>query len=326
MPFVWRHVTRRLKAANSVSSSVVGSSPASSTIMLPDAAITRKQSSQVPVPTPWGTGSASRRLSRTIHIPSRPARSAQNSRSTSRSRSPMPPLSSHTSFSEYSVNFALNHRSSRILVDDPIDPIMIALYEIISVAMDVTDMTVPQLTAQPKICESIVQRVQNIGKAWDDHPDWQGRNCGRMVGSWEAILELWWWWGGTRRTSTVEQPLPSPSMHVDSDLEGFMLNDNDEHRVRIGTPPTITRKWRDKHPKDVARSVLPTSVMTPSRVTPSKPSLLRYRLKLPLTHLLSILLQRPSRLVGREFFVRRRLLYEASRSFTEVKKMRIRLF
>jgi len=132
--------------SSSVSSSVVGSSPASSTIMLPDTAITRKQFNQVPIPTPWGTGSASRRLSRTIHIPTRPTRSAQSSRSTSRSRSPMPPLSSHTSFSEYSVNSALNHLSSRILVDDPVDPIMTALYEIISVATDVTDMTVARLS------------------------------------------------------------------------------------------------------------------------------------------------------------------------------------
>jgi serine/threonine-protein kinase RIM15 len=50
----------------------------------------------------------------------------------------------------------------------------------------------------------------------------------------------------------AEAPLPSSSMcHVDSDVEGFRLNDDDEYRVRIGTPPTITRKPRDEHPKDV---------------------------------------------------------------------------
>jgi len=273
--------------SSSVSSSVIGSSPASSTIMLPDAAITRKQSNQVPVPASWGTGSASRRLSRTIHIPSRPTRSAQSSRSTSRSRSPMPPLSSHASFSEYSVGSALNHRSSRILVDDPVDPIMTALYEIISVATDVTDMTVAQLTAQPKICESIVQRVQNIGKAWDDHPDWHGRNwyvqvllavasLSRVVEWWEAEKQFWNFDDNDEEqdeplmfvTKPAEEPLPSHQ--VDSDLESFRLNDDDEHRIRIGTPPTITRKSRDEHPKEIARSGLPTSATTSSRVTPSK--------------------------------------------------------
>ena len=69
-----------------------------------------------------------------------------------------------------------HRRSSRILVDDPIDPIMTTLYELIAVATDVQDMTLSQLTAQPKTCEQLVQRVQNIGKAWDEHPDWHGRN------------------------------------------------------------------------------------------------------------------------------------------------------
>ena len=274
--------------SSSVSSSVVGSSPASSTIILPDASITRKQSNQVPIPTSWGTGSASRRLSRTIHISSRPTRSAQSSRSTSRSHSPMPPLSSHPSFSEYSANPVLSHRSSRILVDDPVDPIMTALYEIISVATDVSDMTVAQLTAQSKICESIVQRVQNIGKAWDDHPDWHGRNwyvqvllavasLSRVVEWWEAEKQFWNFDDNEEQdepltfvTKPAEAPLPSSSMqHVDSDVEGFRLDD-DEHRVRVGTPPTITRKSRDEHPKDVARTGLPTSTTTPSRATPSK--------------------------------------------------------
>ena len=198
----------------------------------------------------------------------------------------MPPLSSHPSFSEYSVNSALSHRSSRILVDDPI---MTALYEIISVATDVTDMTVAQLTAQPKICETIVQRVQNIGKAWDDHPDWHGRNwyvqvllavasLSRVVEWWEAEKQFWNFDDNEEEqdepltfvTKPAEAPLPSPSLyHVDSDVEGFRLNDDDEHRSRIGTPPTITRKSRDEHRKDVAQAGLPASA-TPSRVTPSK--------------------------------------------------------
>ena len=198
-------------------------------------------------------------------------------------------MSSHTSFSEYSGNSAINHRSSRILVDDPVDPIMTALYEIISVATDVTDMTVAQLTAQTKNCESIVQRVQNIGKAWDDHPDWHGRNwyvqvllavasLSRVVEWWEAEKQFWNFDDNEEEqdepltfvTKPAEVPLPSsPMYHVDSDVEGFRLNDDDEQRARIGTPPTITRKSRDEHPKDVARAGLPTSA-TPSRVTPSK--------------------------------------------------------
>lgn len=98
---------------------------------------------------------------------------------------------------------SMNHRrSSRILVDDPIDPIMTTLYELIAVATDVQEMSISQLTAQPKTCEQLVQRVQNIGKAWDEHPDWHGRNwyvqvllaiasLSRVVEWWEAEKQFW---------------------------------------------------------------------------------------------------------------------------------------
>jgi len=76
------------------------------------------------------------------------------------------------------------------------------LYELISVATDVIEMSVAQLTSQPKSVAAIVQRVQTIGKAWDDHPDWQGRNwyvqvllavasLSRVVEWWEAEKQFW---------------------------------------------------------------------------------------------------------------------------------------
>ncbi|KAH8999215.1 hypothetical protein EDB92DRAFT_941458 [Lactarius akahatsu] len=154
--------------------------------------------------TSWSSGGiASRRLSRSIHIPIRPTRSGHSSRSTSRSRSPLPP-NNHSSFAESLSNpaSANNRRSSRILIDNPVDPIMTNLYELIAVATDVIDMTVAQLTSQPKSVETIVQRVQMIGKAWDDHPDWHGRNwyvqvllavasLSRVVEWWEAEKQFW---------------------------------------------------------------------------------------------------------------------------------------
>jgi serine/threonine-protein kinase RIM15 len=76
------------------------------------------------------------------------------------------------------------------------------LHELISVATDIIDMTVAHLTSQPKIVEAIVQRVQTIGKVWDDHPDWHGRNyyvevllavasLSRVVEWWEAEKQFW---------------------------------------------------------------------------------------------------------------------------------------
>jgi len=273
--------------SSSVSSSAVASSPASSIIMLPDAPITRKQSNQPPA-TSWGnTGAPSRRLSRTIHIPSRPTQSGQSSRSTSRSRSPLPPVSSHASFSEYA---GINHRSSRILVDDPVDPIMTALYEIIGVSTDVIDTTLAQLTAQPKIMETIVQRVQNIGKTWDEHPDWHGRNwyvqvllavasLSRVVEWWEAEKQFWNFDENEEEqdepllfvTKPVEDsgPLQDSSLHhAESDLEGFRLNEDDDNKVRVPTPPTVVRKPREEYPRDLGKPRLAPPELT-ERPTPA---------------------------------------------------------
>lgn len=278
----------------SSSSSAIALSPAPSTIVLPDAPITRKQTN-TPASTSWGTGGAvSRRLSRTIHIPTHPPRSGQSSRSTSRSRSPLPPLSSHPSFSDFvsAGSSTTNRRSSRILVDDPVDPIMTALYDIIGVATDITEMSVAQLTAQPKICESLVQRVQNIGKAWDDHPDWHGRNwyvqvllavasLSRVVEWWEAEKQFWNFDDNddeqdepltfVMKPADEEVAIPSPSKQLDAELEGFRLNDDDESKPQLPRSAAQARKSRDEQPKDLS-AVATTSAREKFTVQPSGPS------------------------------------------------------
>ncbi|KAG1904446.1 uncharacterized protein F5891DRAFT_1184660 [Suillus fuscotomentosus] len=128
----------------------------------------------------------------------------QSLRSASRSRSPLPPAAIHSNFSEaIPLPSFINRRSSHILLDDSIDPIMTALYDLIGVATDVTDMkSAASLTAQPQVCESLVQRVQTIGKTWDEHPDRHGQNwymqvllavasLSRVVKWWEAEEQFW---------------------------------------------------------------------------------------------------------------------------------------
>ncbi|KAI0071087.1 hypothetical protein K474DRAFT_1712758 [Panus rudis PR-1116 ss-1] len=227
----------------------------------------------------WGGQSlASRRLSRTIHIPVRAPRSGASSRSTSRSRSPLPRSSYAESTATSSNN--LNRRSSRILVDDPVDPIMTTLYEIIGVATDVIDMSINQLTANPKICESLVQRVQNIGKAWDEHPDWHGRNwyvqvllaiasLSRVVEWWEAEKQFW---NFDDNDDEQEEPLlfvmkpadeemgPPLSARHDTSFttepeEGrgpLKVPPEDENRLRMSRTTSQNRRSRDEAPKDLS--------------------------------------------------------------------------
>ncbi|THV08389.1 hypothetical protein K435DRAFT_847256 [Dendrothele bispora CBS 962.96] len=284
--------------SSSMSSSAVSSSPASSTVMLPEVPLTRKPANSSPGPTSWNNQStSSRRLSRSIHIPSRPSHSGQSSRSTSRSRSPLPPLQSHASFSDYgsAPSSSNNRRASRILIDDPVDPIMTTLYELIGVATDIIDMSINQLTAHPKTCEALVQRVQIIGKAWDEHPDWHGRNwyvqillavasLSRVVEWWEAEKQFWNFNDNDeeqeepllfvmKAADATDEPVPPP-VHTPTDkqdfhdLENFKLNPDDENKLRLHRPASHSRKSRDEQPKSLAVSA--DARPEPHPRTPSK--------------------------------------------------------
>ena len=247
-------------------------SPIVPSATLADTTSPRRQSSAIP-PTAWPAQSiSSRRLSRSVHIPIRPVKSGQSSRSTSRSRSPLPPT--HGSYSETPpVASSINRRSSRILVDDPVDPIMSALYDLIGVATDVTEMSAAQLTAQPKICESLVQRVQTIGKAWDDHPDWHGRNwyvqvllavasLSRVVEWWEAEKQFW---NFDDNEDEQDEPLmfvlkpsdehpPAPTPTTRSRQEDLRFTAEDESRLRLARPMSQGRRSRDEVPKELSFS------------------------------------------------------------------------
>lgn len=268
-----RHSTLpRNRSVNDVTSttSTGASSPslsaAASPTPPPEVVSPRKQSSAQT--REWsGQTLANRRLSRTIHIPTRPARSGASSRSTSRSRSPLP----RANYPDQSANN--NRRSSRILVDDPVDPIMTTLYEIIAVATDVQEMSLSQLTSQPKVCEQLVQRVQNIGKAWDEHPDWHGRNwyvqvllaiagLSRVVEWWEAEKLFWNFDDNDDEQEesltfvlkpAEEEPVVPTSGRVDSESgSSLRLSQEEESRLRMSRTSSQGRRWRDEAPKDLS--------------------------------------------------------------------------
>lgn len=167
---------------------------------------------------------------------------------------------------------------------------MSALYDIIGVATDITDMSITQLTAQSKVCESLVQRVQNIGKAWDEHPDWHGRNwyvqvllavasLSRVVEWWEAEKQFWNFDDNedeqdeplTFVTKPADEPIPVPTptfKQPDADLDDFKLNADDENKLRLTRPTSQSRRSRDEHPKDLSLSNAPREPEPHSRGHP----------------------------------------------------------
>ncbi|THH27284.1 hypothetical protein EUX98_g6904 [Antrodiella citrinella] len=153
---------------------------------------------------------------------------------------------------------------------------MTTLYEIIGVATDVVDMSINQLTAQPKLCETLVGRVQNIGKAWDEHPDWHGRNwyvqvllaiasLSRVVEWWEAEKQFW---NFDDNDDEQEEPLlfvmkppdddvpaPTPSIKPDTSADNSSLTlrptPEDESRLRLSRTVSASRRSRDEVTKDL---------------------------------------------------------------------------
>ena len=274
------------QTASSSTTSVVGLTSGMASAMEAASPPRKQPNNNIPPPS-WSNNQnvPNRRLSRTIHIPNRTTRSSNSSRSNSRSRSPLPPPTNHSSFSEVYNSGpaqAANNRHSRILVDDPIDPIMSALYDIIGVATDITDMSMTQLTSQPKVCETLVQRIQNIGKAWDDHPDWHGRNwyvqvllavasLSRVVEWWEAEKSFW---NFDDNDDEQDEPLtfvmkppeepaitpaPTPTLEALDALNhsgaSLALTSDDENKLRLHRPTSHGRRSRDEMTKNLSAAI-----------------------------------------------------------------------
>lgn len=167
---------------------------------------------------------------------------------------------------------------------------MTALYDLIGVATDVTEMSVAQLTAHSKVCESLVQRVQHIGKVWDDHPDWHCRNwyvqvllavasLSRVVEWWEAEKQFWNFDDNNEdeqdeplmfvlKPSEDQLPAPTPTTRAHREEGLLRMSLEDEHRLRMSRVVSQGRRLRDEHPKELMRKS--TSPDPLSRSSPNK--------------------------------------------------------
>lgn len=141
-----------------------------------------------------------------------PSESANSSRSNSRSRSPMPPplqptppLQALRNVSSGSRSPAYQNASTADLVSGgglAQSAFIVLLQEIITIATEVLDTPISILTAQSGSCAEYIQRVQVIGKAWDDNPELPCRGwyvqlllavagLSRVVEWWEAERGFW---------------------------------------------------------------------------------------------------------------------------------------
>lgn len=130
------------------------------------------------------------------------------STSTSRSHSPMPASGiasgqSGNLFDTDSPQYSPARRMRPLPPDDaPLDPFIVPLQDLVSIAMDVLDTTIHNLTSRTGACREIISNVQDVGRAWEDHPLWPGRGwyvqlllavagLSRVVEWWEAERGFW---------------------------------------------------------------------------------------------------------------------------------------
>ena len=56
--------------------------------------------------------------------------------------------------------------------DDDKAHFMFSLQAMVSIALEIVDTSVVDLTDDPSTCTELIKRVQKIGKKWDEHPSW----------------------------------------------------------------------------------------------------------------------------------------------------------
>ncbi|PWN34454.1 uncharacterized protein FA14DRAFT_148864 [Meira miltonrushii] len=128
------------------------------------------------------------------------------STSTSRSHSPMPGAAGGQTANLYgaeSPQYSPARRMRPLPPDDaPLDPFIVPLQDLVSIAMDVLDTTIHNLTSRTGACREIISSVQDVGRAWEENPLWPGRGwyvqlllavagLSRVVEWWEAERGFW---------------------------------------------------------------------------------------------------------------------------------------
>lgn len=122
---------------------------------------------------PLRPGELAARLEKSLNIDQEAATplSRSSSRSTSRSRSPMPNLSGISS-SQRGPSADLSKQHARHGEESEKQRFLSSLQSMVSIAQEILDTSVSDLTADPSTCAQLIRRVQQVGKQWDDHPSW----------------------------------------------------------------------------------------------------------------------------------------------------------
>ena len=101
-----------------------------------------------------------------------PPLSQASSRSTSRSRSPMPNLNVGSASHRNASAEWSGCKNPQTAAEDDKRHFLHSLQAMVAIAQEIVDTSVKDLTDDPSTCAQLIKRVQSIGQQWDDHPHW----------------------------------------------------------------------------------------------------------------------------------------------------------
>jgi serine/threonine-protein kinase RIM15 len=171
-----------------------------------------------------------------------------------------------------------NRRHSRAFFDDPPapDPFLNSLHELTAIATDICEASISTLTSQPKACHELVAKVRSIGNAWDDHPDWPGRNWHMQVllalASLTRVVE--WWEAENKFWNFTDENDGSEIKDGEDESFVFVFKPEAEDRDAMKTPAVIPDH---PHHKEQDAKALMVREEFRTRFSPAKPSSLSGR-------------------------------------------------
>lgn len=121
------------------------------------------------------------RAGRSVSGSSQHPESGASSRSTSRSRSPLPPprgTGSPVLAAQGTTTQPVSSEVSTVAPEEEAfysSAFVHSLQDLSSIATEIIDTPIGVLTAKPHACAAVIRRIQKRGKMWDEHPEWTSR-------------------------------------------------------------------------------------------------------------------------------------------------------
>ena len=139
---------------------------------------------------------------------------------------------------------------------------MSTLHDLIAVCTDIMEMSSSALTSRPGMGSDLVRKVQDVGRAWEENPDWHGRtwyvtvllavaSLSRVVEWFEAERQFWNFEDKDDEEVEPLQFVLRPEYENQNGTETVLHSPTttkfeDDNPLRLTRPEIVERRSRDE--------------------------------------------------------------------------------